>query len=128
MLMHALYWISLVKMRFAVQDGVVKAAATLSLLKALDCSQQDEAELACQLMNTCTVLQVPVAAELQQAFLTGICQATNVVLALHNLQCYSEQADQQPQVYSPVLKRLASASGTQASWMSIHDCDCDCGN
>lgn len=88
-------------------------AATLSLLEALDYSQQDEAELACKLMKDCNSLKPSVRAKLQQAFLTGICQATDLVVALSSFQQFPEQAEQQPQLYSTVLERLACTSGMQ---------------
>ncbi|KAL3161690.1 hypothetical protein ABBQ38_008789 [Trebouxia sp. C0009 RCD-2024] len=85
-------------------DTAFKQAATLVLVKALDCMQPDEAELASDLMMDFRFQ----TSEVQKAFLAGICHAPDMWVVLSSLQNYSLEADQQPQVYSTVLQRLAS--------------------
>lgn len=52
--------------------------------------------------------------EVRQAFLVGICTATDMCTVLSGLEMYSQEADQQPQLYSAVLQRLASTPGAHA--------------
>ncbi|KAL3161697.1 hypothetical protein ABBQ38_008796 [Trebouxia sp. C0009 RCD-2024] len=87
-------------------ESVLTGAAALILLKALDCSQPDEAGLASNLMMDYN--PGALTSEVRQAFLTGICTATDMYAVLWGLRTYSQYADQQPQLYSAVLQRLAS--------------------
>lgn len=98
----------------ALQDAVCKEIVTLIVLKALNYSQQEEADLAVQLMMECQ----PDSPKLQKAFLNGVCLGMNMESALHWLQYYSEQADQQ--LYSAVLERLASRSGMHKAVTRSH--------
>lgn len=101
--------ITFAKGLFGFQDTAFKQAATLVLVKALDCMQPDEAELASDLMMDFRFQ----TSEVQKAFLAGICHAPDMWVVLSSLQNYSLEADQQPQVYSTVLQRLASMPGAQ---------------
>lgn len=87
-------------------DCVFTEAAALILLKALDYSQPDEAGLASNWMMEYD--PGTMTSEVRQAFLVGICTATDMCTVLSGLEMYSQEADQQPQLYSAVLQRLAS--------------------
>ena len=74
-------------------DYALTEAAALILLKALDYSRPDEAWLAADLM----MLYYPdnIISKVRQAFLMGMCEATDMCAVLRGLRTYSEQADQQ---------------------------------
>ncbi|KAL3161546.1 hypothetical protein ABBQ32_010413 [Trebouxia sp. C0010 RCD-2024] len=99
-------------------DCVFTEAAALILLKALDYSQPDEAGLASNWMMEYD--PGTMTSEVRQAFLVGICTATDMCTVLSGLEMYSQEADQQPQLYSAVLQRLASTPGDRALQLYKH--------
>ena len=87
------------------QDAALQQAATLLLVKALDCTQPDEADFASDLMMDFTFM----TSEVQKAFLAVICNARDMWVVLSWVRNYSLEVDQQ--MYSTVLQRLASTPG-----------------
>ncbi|KAL3161708.1 hypothetical protein ABBQ38_008807 [Trebouxia sp. C0009 RCD-2024] len=93
-------------------DSVLTEAAALILLKALDYSHPDEAGVASNLMMD--YYPDALSSEMRQAFLMGMCDATDLSAVLWGLRTYSQEADRQPQVYSAVLQRLTSTPDVAA--------------
>lgn len=109
------------KLFVSPQDSVLTEAAALILLKALDYSHPDEAGVASNLMMD--YYPDALSSEMRQAFLMGMCDATDLSAVLWGLRTYSQEADRQPQVYSAVLQRLTSTPGAPALLLGVCHCD-----